>query len=151
MDHAKQLFAILHSEDPVFAEKKLQLSIYIKSFYRAVYNEAMKRMTKEDKLEHIRLLFESISAPTLSLKAKFSLTAALDKMLNLYLLVEVDQQQLMTSINAMVNKILELAEAGKQQNNIDLLKSSFMLTEVMFTMNRADIHLSLLDGCVYKV
>jgi len=92
----------------------------------------MKRMTKEDKLEHIRLLFESISAPTLSLKAKFSLSNALDKMLNLYLLVEVDQQQLMSSINAMVNKILELAEAGKQQNNIDLLKSSFMLTEVMF-------------------
>ena len=32
-----------------------------------------------------------------------------------------------------------------------MLKSGFMLTEVMFTLTRPDIQLSLLDGCVYKV
>lgn len=90
MDHAKQLFAILHDEDPALKDQKLHVAIYIKSFYRTVYNESMKNMPKDDKLEHIRFLFEAISLPHLNLKAKFSLANALDKMLNLYSLLEVD-------------------------------------------------------------
>lgn len=92
MAHAKQLFSILHEEDPALAEQKLQISIYMKSFYRTVYNESMKNMPKGDKLEHIQLLFDAISLPSLTLKAKFSLSNALDKMLNLYSLLEADQQ-----------------------------------------------------------
>lgn len=51
----------------------------------------------------------------------------------------------------MVHKILELMEKGKQSENTELLKSGFMLTEVMFTLTRPDIQLSLLENCVYKV
>ena len=47
MAHAKQLFSILHDKDPALAEKKLQISIYMKSFYRNVYNDSMKNMSKE--------------------------------------------------------------------------------------------------------
>lgn len=113
MAHAKQLFSILHDEDPALAEKKLQVAIYVKSFYRTVYNESMKNMSKDAKLEHIGLLFDAISSPILNLKAKFSLANALEKMLNVYSLIEADQQKLMQNINAMVNKILELMERGK--------------------------------------
>ena len=68
----------------------MHISIYIKSFYRTVYNESMKNMSKDDKLEHIGFLFKAISLPHLNLKAKFSLANALDKMLNLYSLLEID-------------------------------------------------------------
>lgn len=57
----------------------------------------------------------------------------------------------MQSIDAMVNKILELMQKGLADGNPELLKSGFMLTEVMFTLTRPDIMVTLLDSCVYKL
>lgn len=153
MEHAKALFEILKDEtDAELKEHKLSVSIYAKSFYRNIYNIGLKRMSKETSLQHISMLFDAMSSVTLNLKAKFSLVQGLEQMLQLYILKETDNTQLREKMGAMVESIQQLQLQGQQQGgNPELIKSCFMLVEVMFAMQKPELQQIMFNDCVTKL
>ena len=128
------------------------MSIYAKTFYRTVYQNGMRTMNKDTSLIHISFLFDAMSSLALSLKAKFSLVAALEQMLQLYTLKETDDNELKVKIAAMVEKIQQLQQQGQQDiGQPELIKSCFMLTEVMFSIQRPDLQQIMFDDCMAKL
>ena len=56
------------------------------------------------------------------------------------------------NINAMIGKVQSLLEEGQSGNGSpELIKSAFMLTECMFALNKAELQVTLLEQCVYKL
>ena len=87
---------LLEQEDPELSQPqaKLSFSVYIKSFYRVVYQEGIKNANKQATLKHMEYLFEALQSTTIALKPKFSLVSAMEQMLTLYHLQETNAKDL---------------------------------------------------------
>lgn len=69
----------------------------------------------------------------------------------LYKYQENTGQSFHEHINTILNKIQQLAVQGQEQQNGDTLKSSFMLTEVMFSIGIDQVQSKIIEVCITKL
>jgi hypothetical protein len=72
-------------------------------------------------------------------------------MILLYKYQENPNQQFHNNIQSILNKIQLLATQGQETLNSDTLKSSFMLTEVMFSIGNDEVQKMIIETCITKL
>ena len=85
-------------------------------------------------LKHIELLFTGLECNDLDMKQKFSLVGSLEFMLNLYKYQE-NSEPFLVNMKSMLVKTQLLIKQAQESQNIDLIKTSFQLTEVMMAID----------------
>lgn len=72
-------------------------------------------------------------------------------MILLYKYQENPNAQFHNNIQSILNKIELLTTQGQESLNSDTLKSSFMLTEVMFSIGNEDVQKKIIETCITKL
>jgi hypothetical protein len=129
----------------------MSLSVYCKQFYRVVSSAGYNNIDIPKTLNHIELLFQCFESNSIELKQKHSIFGALEQMILLYKYQENPNQQFLNNIQSILNKIELLATQGQESLNSDTLKSSFMLTEVMFSIGNDEVQKRIIDTCLTKL
>jgi len=91
------------------------------------------------------MCFESTA---LELKSKFHLIGPLEQLIHLYKYQEQQQQAFMQHFEEILQKISALTTLGQQLQNGDIIKSAFMLIEVMFAVNQGEAHVKVNELCM---
>ena len=119
---------------------KLSISVYLKQLYRVVQSEGYNNIDTPSTLQHIELLFMCFENQSLDLKHKYSIFGALEQIMILYKYQESTPGAYLKNIESVLGKVSQLAAQGVENQNSDSIKSSFLLTEVMFAVNCNEAH-----------
>lgn len=138
LNHAETIVnLLLDSEDQEIKDVKMSLAVYCKQLYKLIvqagYNN-VQRVDIERTLRHIELLFMCFESKEIELKQKAFIFDALQPMVLLYKYQENLGEGYFKNITDIANKIKQQAVNGLQAEDSDMLKSSFMLTDAMFSL-----------------
>ena len=152
LKHGQDLVNLLtDSVSQEIKDIKMSLSVYCKQFYRVVSTAGYNKIDIPKTLSHIELLFQCFESSAIELKQKYSIFGALEQMILLYKYQENPGPTFFTNIQSILSKIELLASQGQESLSSDTLKSSFMLTEVMFSIGNDEVQKKILDTCISKL
>jgi hypothetical protein len=152
LKHGQDLVNLLtDSVSQEIKDIKMSLSVYCKQFYRVVSTAGYNKIDIPKTLSHIELLFQCFESSAIELKQKYSIFGALEQMILLYKYQENPGPTFFTNIQSILTKIELLASQGQESLSSDTLKSSFMLTEVMFSIGNDEVQKKILDTCISKL
>lgn len=121
--------------NPEIKDYKLSLAVYLKQLYREIQAEGYNTINEGLTLQHIELLFMCFENQFVDLKQKLAIHSALEQMLVLYNYQKSDNASYATNIKSILSKISQLCLQGLETQNNDVLKSAFMLAEVMYSIS----------------
>jgi hypothetical protein len=152
LKHGTELVSLLtESENQEIKDIKMSLSVYCKQFYRVVSSAGYNSIDIPKTLSHIELLFKCFESNAIELKAKYSIFGAMENMVMLYKYQENAGAGFDEHIDSILKRIEQMAVQGMEQANGDTLKSSFMLTEVMFSIGQDQTQLKIISVCISKL
>ena len=130
----------------------MSISIYAKQFYFKVSTDGYTNVDISSTLKHIEYLFVCLKSSTIELKQKYGILTGLEKMLLLYNYQENQgSQQYITTFTQITGQIQQLALNGQETQNPDVIKSSFMLTEALFSVENDSVHKKVQEVCLLKL
>lgn len=139
---------LIDNTNPEIKDYKLSLAVYIKQLYREIQAEGYNTINEGVTLQHIELLFMCFENQSVDLKQKLAIHSALEQMLILYNYQKSDNQSYVANIKSILNKISQLCLQGVESQNNDVLKSAFMLVEVMYSNACNQTHTLVIEECM---
>ena len=155
LNHAETIVnLLLDSENQEIKDVKMSLAVYCKQLYKLIvqagYNN-VQRVDIERTLRHIELLFMCFESKEIELKQKAFIFDALQPMVLLYKYQENLGEGYFKNITDIANKIKIMAVNGLQAEDSAMLKSSFMLTDAMFSLGEDKSLKIIQEVCVTQL